>query len=80
MLLINYSKTVSECLQKSNKSFYSITFEIDYIEKIIKNLEPNTSHDHDMLSIRMLKLCGESIYKTFNILFKSCLETGQFPS
>ena len=33
-----------------------------------------------MLSIRMLKLCGESIYKTLNLIFKSCLETDQFPS
>ena len=33
-----------------------------------------------MLSIRMWKLCGESIYKPLNLIFKSCLETGQFPS
>ena len=33
-----------------------------------------------MLSIRMLKLCGESIYKPLNLIFKSCLETGQFLS
>ena len=28
----------------------------------------------------MLKLCGESIYKALNLIFKSCLKTGQFPS
>ena len=33
-----------------------------------------------MLSIRMLKLCGESIYKPLNLILKFCLETGQFPS
>ena len=33
-----------------------------------------------MLSIRMLKLCGESIYRALNLIFKSCLEIGQFPS
>ena len=33
-----------------------------------------------MLSILMLKLCGESIYKALNLIFKSCLEIGQFPS
>ena len=33
-----------------------------------------------MLSIRMLKLCGESIYKPLNLIFKSCLEIDQFPS
>ena len=28
----------------------------------------------------MLKLCGEPIYKPLNLIFKSCLKTGQFPS
>ena len=54
-------------------------FEINDIE-IIKNLDPNKSHGHNMLSILMLKLCGESIYKALNLIFKSCLEIGQFPS
>ena len=47
---------------------------------MIKNLEANKSHGHDTLSICMVKLCGESIYKPLNLIFKSCLETGQFPS
>ena len=33
-----------------------------------------------MLSIRTLKLRGESIYKPLNLYFKSCLETDKFPS
>ena len=70
----------SECSHKSHESLSSITFEINDIETIIKNLDPNKSHGHGMLSIRMLKLCGESIYKPLNLIFKSCLETGQFPS
>ena len=79
--LINNSKIPSECPRKSNESLSSITFEInDIMTKIIKNLDPNKSHGHDMLSICMLKLCGESIYKPFNLTFKSCLKTGQFPS
>ena len=78
--LINNSKILSECPRKSNESLSSITFEINDIEKIIKNLDPKKSHGHDMLSIRMLKLCGESIYKPLNLIFKSCLKTGQFPS
>ena len=47
---------------------------------MIKNLEANKSHGHDMLGIRMVKLCGESIYKPLNLIFKPCLETGQFLS
>ena len=72
-LLINNSKIPSECPQKSNESLSFITFEINDTEKIIKNLDPNKSHGHDMLSIRMLKLCGESIYKPYlvQILFRN---------
>ena len=73
--LINNSKIPSE-----NEFLSSIAFEINDIEKIIKNLDPNKSHGHDILSIRMLKLCGESIYKPLNLIFKSCLKTGQFLS
>ena len=54
--LISNSKVPSECSRKSNESLSSIAFEINDIEKIIKNLDPNKSHGHDMLSIRMLKL------------------------
>ena len=68
--LINNNKIPSECPRKSNESLSSITFEINGIGKIIKNLDPNKSHDHDMLTIRMVKLCGESVYKRLN-LFKN---------
>ena len=32
-----------------------------------------------MVSILIIKLCGESIYKTSGIIFKSCLNQGIFP-
>ena len=38
------------------------------------------AHGHDMISIRMLKICGESISKPLEIIFKSCIEKAQFPS
>ena len=33
-----------------------------------------------MISIRMLKICDESIYKPLGVIFRSCLENGKFPS
>ena len=66
--LMNNSKIPSECSRKSNESLFSITFEINDTGKIIKNFDPNKSHGHDMLSIRMLKLCEESIYKLLNLI------------
>ena len=47
--------------------------------KIIKNLDPNKAHGHDMIGIRMLKICGESILKPLELVFKSCIESGKFP-
>ena len=69
--LINNSKIPSECPRKSNESLFFITFEINDIEKILKNLDPNKSHGHDMLSIRMWKLCGESFEPYFQVLFRN---------
>ena len=33
-----------------------------------------------MISIRMLKICGESLSKPLEKTFKSCFEKGQFPN
>ena len=32
-----------------------------------------------MIGIRMLKICGESILKPLELVFKSCIESGKFP-
>ena len=31
------------------------------IVKIIKNLDPNKAHGHDVINIQMIKLCGDSV-------------------
>ena len=49
------------------------------ILRIINNLDPNKAHGHDEISIRMLKICGDSICRPLNIIFKTCLRTGKFP-
>ena len=43
-------------------------------------LDPNKAHRYDMISIRMLKICGKSIIKPLLIIYKKCLEKGCFPS
>ena len=32
-----------------------------------------------MISIRMLKICGESVLKHLALIFKLCIESGKFP-
>ena len=46
----------------------------------MNNLNPNKAHSHDMLSIRMIKLCGNSICKPLSITFNDWLKEGKFPS
>ena len=33
-----------------------------------------------MISIRMIKICGESISKPLQMIFKSCIQNGTFPN
>ena len=62
-LINKNSKFPPDYPQKSNESLSSITFEINDIDKII-------NHGYDMLSICMLKLYGESIYQSLDLLFR----------
>ena len=50
------------------------------VTKIAQNLDSSKAHGHNNVSIRMLKICGSSIYKPLAIIFKQCVDTGIFPS
>ena len=50
------------------------------ILKIIQNLNPKKAHGHDKISIRMLKLCDDSLCRPLELIFKDCLTNGKFPS
>ena len=79
--LLNNSSVLPNNLAKlTNKSLDTVNFSTDDISKIINNLDPNKAHGHDMLSIRMIKLCGNSICKPLSIIFNDCLKEGKFPS
>ena len=46
---------------------------------ILKNLDPNKSHMWDNLSIRMIKLIGNSITYPLKLIFEASLQEGMFP-
>ena len=79
-LLSNNSVLPTNLPQLTSKCLDSIHFSSRDIVKIISRLDPNKAHSHDMLSIRMIKLCGNSICKPLLIIFKDCLSEGKFPS
>ena len=67
--LINHSSVLPSLLFKQTENVISsINFGTDDNAKIIHNLDPNKAHGH-MISIRMLKICGNSIYKPLQLIF-----------
>ena len=75
----NGNSLPSELLLKTDKFLSNITFSSNDILKIIQNLDSEKAHGFDRISIRMLKICGSSICKPLEIIFKSYLESGIFP-
>ena len=69
----------TNCESLTDKSLSNISFTDNDIGKIIKSLDPNKAHGHDMMSIRMLKTCGDSIYKLLHLIFRASLDQGNFP-
>ena len=79
-LISNSSKLPSHIKHLTDNRLSFVSFSHDKIAKVIQNLDPNKAHGHDNISIRMVKVCGPSIYKPVGIIFKQCLQTGVFPS
>ena len=67
-----------EC--ESMNRLISITFNDEIILKIIRVLDVNKAHDHDDISVRMIKkLCNKSIIPVI-IIYKNCINSGIFPN
>ena len=78
--IYNSSELPLNFLRKTDKSISAITFSCDDIATLIKNLDPYKAHGHDMISIRMLKLCAKPICKPLDLIFQSCVKQGKFPT
>ena len=79
--LIKNDSALPSVLQfKTDKKLSSLNFTSDDITKLILSLDPNKAHGYDKISIRMLKICGKTISKPLELIFKQCIETGLFPS
>ena len=77
------SKLPANFTYLSEKRLENVTFSIDEIGNIMKGLDPNKVHGQDKISIRILKICGNSLDNTleiiYNIVYKECLNLGLFP-
>ena len=79
--LINTNSDLPSVLSKETRKLLStIHFISDEILKIIKNLNSNNAHGHDRISIWMIKICDTSIFKPLELISRSCLKNGEFPT
>ena len=65
---------------KTDKILTSFDVKDDDILPIIKNLNVDKAHGWDQLSIRMIKICGDSITFPLQLIFKSMINEGLFPN
>ena len=61
-LIPNNSSLPADVNYITDKRLSTVTFSARDIGKIIQNLDSNKAHGHHNLSMRMLKICGDSIY------------------
>ena len=74
----NSSKLPLELEKKTQNALSPVNFTENDTEKIIKFFDPNKAHEHNSISIRMLKICSNSICKFFNIIYSFCIKSGKF--
>ena len=76
-LIQNKSAIPSVFTPRTHNLLSSLQFTADDIKSIINKLDPNKARRH-MISIRMIKLCGDAIYKPLEVIIKSCLNQDIF--
>ena len=72
-------RLTSELPLHTDSTLSSCYFTKDGILRISNNLDTNKAYGHYKTSIRMINICGDSICRTLNIIFKTCLRMGKFP-
>ena len=75
-MIDNSSNLLNQLIYLTEKRLKTIRVLRDDIAKIIQNLDPNKAYGHDQISFCMLKICGETICKQLECMFRECLSTG----
>ena len=77
-LISNNSSLPNYINYTTEKRLSTVALSVESIGKIIQNLDSNKTHGHDNISIRILKICGDSIYQPLEKIFRQALITGVF--
>ena len=76
----NTSQRPTDSPKRTNNCLSTSSFIKDDIVKIIKHVDPNKALGYETISLRILEISGKSVLKTFELIFKSRLESGNFTS
>ena len=79
-LIGNNSELPTSLTFYTDNRLSTISFSHENVGKIIGNLNPNKAYGYDNISTHRLKICGSTIYRPLEIIFKEALSTGLFPS
>ena len=78
-LLGNNRKLPDKITFNSATRLTSIKFGNSDILKIIRSFNVNKAHVHDGISVRMIKMCDESLVQPLSLIFRGCIDTGVYP-
>ena len=70
----------SEFTYTTEQQIQSITFSESDVIKIIRTLDVNKAHGHDNISVRMIKLCINSVDHSLTLIFQNSMSAGTFPT
>ena len=76
----NNGKLPTNLNHVTDRRISPVTFSAGDMAKIIQNFNSNKAQKHDNISIRMLKICGDTISKSLELIFKQVLITDTYPS
>ena len=76
---LNTNSVIPEVRRRTNKHLNDISFTPSDLSRIINDLNPNKAHGHDNISIKMIKMCGDSIITPLKLIFESAITSGEFP-
>ena len=76
---MNNSKLSDRITYNSAARLTSIKCENNDVLKIIRSLNVNKANGHDGISVRMIKMCDESLVQPLSLIFRGCIDTAIYP-
>ena len=77
--LLNNLNKLSPLYLKTDKKMCILSINKNDISTVISNLDPNKSNGWDILSVRMIKLCSDSLIYPLKCIFEGALKEDKYP-